>query len=67
MKDKMISVAIMINGNPIMARSAVNKGKLLNSSKHKYLVDDGSIIYHNPNDGVVKLAKLLLDTIKEQD
>ena len=65
--DKMISVAIMINGNPICARSAVNKGKLLNSSKHKYLVDDGSIIYHNPNDGAVKLAKLLLDTIKEQD
>ena len=67
MTDKMISVAIMINGNPICARSAVNKGKLLNSSKHKYLVDDDSIIYHNPRYGAVKLAKLLLDTIKEQD
>ena len=66
MTDKMISVAIMINGNPIMTRSAVNKGKLLNSSKYKYLVDDGSIIYHNPNDGAIKLAKLLLDTIKVQ-
>lgn len=60
----MISVAIMINGNPIMARSAVNKGKMI-YNKCKYNCDDGSVIYHNPDDGVVELAKLLLDTIKE--
>lgn len=62
----MISVAIMINGNPIMARSTVNKGNKLGSEVCVYEVDDGTIVYHNPDDGVVQLAKLLLDTIKEQ-
>jgi len=62
----MISVAIMINGNPIMARSAVNKIKTLKDGRVKYLVDDGSVIYHKPSDGAVKLSKMLLDTIKEQ-
>jgi len=62
----MLSVAIMINGNPIMARSATNKGKVVGIEECQYLVDDGSIIYHNPDDGAVKLAIKLLETIKEQ-
>ena len=33
--------------------------------KTGYFVDDGSMIYHNRKDGAVKLAKMLLDTIKE--
>lgn len=63
----MISVAIMINGNTIMARSAVNQGK---PKRHdgtvEYLVDDGSKLYHKPGDGAVMLSKMMLDTIKEQ-
>ncbi len=61
----MISVAILINGNPIMARSAVNKDKKVNN-KTVYQVDDGSNILHRQSDGAVKLAIKLLKTIKEQ-
>ena len=62
----MLSVAIMINGNPIMARSAVNKGNMPDTDKCVYLVDDGTTIQHDPDDGVVALAIKLLETIKEQ-
>lgn len=62
----MLSVAIMINGNPIMARSAVNTEKEFDDGCMEYQCDDGTIIHHNPDDGAVSLAKKLLDTIKEQ-
>jgi hypothetical protein len=61
----MISVVIFINGNPIMARSAVRQGSENGEGFAEYLVDDGSIVHHWPSDGAVALAKLLLDTIKE--
>lgn len=63
----MITVAILINGQPIMARSATNVSKLdiLEDDENLYQVDDGSAIKHIPNDGVVALAKKMLDTIKE--
>lgn len=61
----MITVAILINGQPIMARSAVNTGKA-RGGKITYRVDDGSTVYHDPEEGAVVLAKMLLDTIKEQ-
>ncbi len=61
----MISVAIMINGNPIMARSAVNQTRSHNG-KTEYLLDDGTAVYHDPKDGAVKLAIEMLKTIKEQ-
>ena len=62
----MISVAIMINGNPIMARSAVNEGEARASKKCRYRLDDGQDILHDPEDGAVKLAIEMLKTIKEQ-
>lgn len=63
----MISVAIMINGNPIMARSAVNKGEVdKNRPECVYKLDDGTEIIHDPDDGAVKLAIEMLETIKEQ-
>jgi len=62
----MISVVILINGEPIMARSAVNIGK---DNGHqdacKYKVDDGTFLVHKPHDGVVWLAMEMLKTIKE--
>lgn len=61
----MLTVAILINGNPIMARSANNTGDR-NGSKVRYLVDDGSSLWHDPEDGAVSLAERLLGTIKEQ-
>ncbi len=60
----MITVAILINGNPLMARSATNISGG-NKGVQKYKVDDGQIIEHRYEDGVVVLAKKLLDTIKE--
>ena len=59
----MLTVAILINGEPIMARSAVNRLK----EKGVYICDDGSEIKHDPEDGAVKLAIKLLNTIKEQN
>lgn len=62
----MLSVAITINGNPIMARSAVNRGQKNKQGEELYRVDDGSGLWHNPDDGAVALAMKLLATIKEQ-
>ena len=62
----MISVAIMINGNPITARSAVNEGQARGSKKIRYRLDDGSEILHCPQDGAVNLAIEMLKTIKAQ-
>ena len=63
----MLSVAIMINGNPIIARSAVNRNVKFDDENVEYQCDDGTIIHHNPDDGAVKLAIKLLKTIKEQE
>ena len=60
----MLTVSILINGNPIMARSAVKRGRLPNGDT-RYAVDDGSEIFHRREDGAVALAKKLLDTIVE--
>jgi len=61
----MISVAIMINGNPILARSAV-RGISDGEGGYNYKLDDGQVIQHKLDDGVIKLAIKMLETIKEQ-
>lgn len=63
----MITVTILINGQPIYTRSAVNKSYPNTPAKeiHTYEVDDGSIIRHRRWHGAVVLAKKMLDTIKE--
>lgn len=55
----MITVAILVNGNPLTARSARR------IMPNTYKCDDGTIIKHKYEDGAVALAKKLLDTIKE--
>lgn len=62
----MLTIAILINGQPIMARSAVNTGKVLANGCVVYEVDDGSKVQHRPENGAVKLAEKLLKTIKEK-
>jgi len=63
----LITVCILINGNPIYTRSAVNITKSDSEYKiNEYKVDEGSIIEHCPIDGAVELAKKMLDTIKEE-
>lgn len=61
----MITVSILINGNPIYTRSAVNTGAKLGNGCSVYEVDTGKCINHNPEQGAVKLAEKLLKTIKE--
>jgi len=60
----MITVAILINGEPILARSAINKRRENEKGETEYLTDAGETIYHVRKDGAVKLAHKLLDTIK---
>ena len=62
----MISVIISINGNPIMARSAVNQQRTAPGGGTVYHCDDGQTIIHDPGDGAVALAHKLLDTIQEK-
>ena len=60
----MITVSISINGEPILARTAVNKGEF-SKGYCKYELDSGNSVFHKPEGGAVKLAKLMLDDIKE--
>ena len=60
----MLSVSISINAEPIYTRTAV-RIKLLPAGWAEYHIDDGSLIKHRISDGVVVLAKMMLDTIKE--
>lgn len=62
----MISVVILINGNPIMARSCVNTEKQTPDGSCIYRSDTGEQIIHNQKDGAVKLAMKMLRTIKDQ-
>jgi hypothetical protein len=62
----MITVTIFINGQPIITRSAVNKGPALNDLT-RYCVDDGSAIFHKPEDGAVKLAIEMLKTVHTEE
>lgn len=67
----MITVSILINGEPIFTRSAVNRGPVEGQSptallKCRYDVDEGTVLEHHPQNGAVTLAKMMLDTIKEQ-
>lgn len=62
----MITVAILINGHPIMARSATRTGKQDRRGRDCYHLDDGTQVMHNRDSGAVPLAISLLKSIKEQ-
>jgi hypothetical protein len=57
----MLTVSISINGEPIFARTVVNRL----AETGAYLCDDGSKIKHDPDEGAVALAIKALRTIKE--
>lgn len=60
----MLTVAILINGNPIVAKNAINQIEQNEKGETAYKTDSGEIIYHHRDDGAVALAKKLLDTIR---
>jgi hypothetical protein len=58
----LITVSILINGQPIFTRSAV---RVVTGEPNQYRVDDGSLIEHHYDAGAVALAHKLLDSIRE--
>lgn len=54
----MLTVSILINGQPLYTRSCYRE------KWGKYRVDDSSVIEHKYDDGAVVLAQKLLETIK---
>ena len=63
----MLTVSILINGQPLFTRSAHRRtSKWAKGKKDAYLVDTGEQVFHDIDDGAVKLAIKLLKTIKEQ-
>jgi hypothetical protein len=63
----MITVTILINGQPVITRSAVRREKGNRKGKiSHYMVDTGAIIEHAYDDGAVALAKKMLDTVVER-
>jgi hypothetical protein len=60
----MITVTILINGQPIFTRSAVNKGEQTDG-RHRYIGDDGFELFHHREDGAVPLAIAMLKHIRE--
>lgn len=64
-KGRMLTVAILLNGNPLVAKNAIRQDGPADSEGYiKYKNDAGEIILHRPSDGAVVLAKRLLDTIR---
>lgn len=63
----MITVAILINGNPIIARSCSREGNINfeEQGNNYYKCDDGRVIEHNYADGAVRLAIKMLEGVKE--
>ena len=61
----MITVSILINGEPIFTRSAKRLDARIGKN-YTYKLDTGEHITHNYNDGAVVLAKKMLDTIIEE-
>lgn len=57
----MITVNILINGEAIYARSAVNRIK----EHGVYILDTGERIFHDPEEGAVALAIKMLHGIEE--
>lgn len=62
----MITVTILINGQPVYTRSAHRREQtVIKGKRSTYKVDTGEIIEHDYDDGAVILAKKMLDTIHD--
>jgi len=61
----MITVAIMINGHPLMSRAAARIEDPDKDGKATYKLDSGRVIKHAPVDGAISLAHKLLDDLDE--
>jgi hypothetical protein len=64
----MITVTILINGQPILTRSGTRTAEGLGTDKDyaEYTLDTGEKIWHAPEEGAIELAKKMLDTIDKE-
>ena len=62
----MITVAILINGNPIVAVNAIHQKNETENGETAYAITSGEILWHRRDLGAVALAKKLLDTIRNE-
>lgn len=62
----MITVAILINGQPLLARAATNQGRTNSVGETLYRTDAGVHVWHRRDEGAIALAKKLLDTIDDE-
>jgi hypothetical protein len=60
-----LTVSILINGQPIYTRTARNTSRTDDKGSTVYELDTGDILFHKPKHGAVALAKKMLDTIVE--
>jgi hypothetical protein len=60
-----ITVSILINGQPIFTRSARNNIERNPKGETKYIADTGEVVWHNRDmrNGAIELSKKLLDLI----
>lgn len=62
---KTVTLGIFVDGNTAYARTATVMGSMdTKGSLIRLMVDQGKIILHRPKDGVVELARKMLDTIE---
>lgn len=60
-----MTVVIIINGNPVYCRSAQRiVDEDLGNGQRCYALDDGTRIWHKPEDGIIELSKKVLDNIE---
>jgi hypothetical protein len=64
-RGKVITVSILINGQPIFTRSARNNFEKNSNGETKYIADTGEVVWHKRDmrNGAIELSKKLLDLI----
>lgn len=63
----MMTVAIFLNGNPLVAKSVVNEGFNSDTGKHSYRLDSGEVILHDRDAGAIALAIEMLKYIRNDE
>lgn len=62
----MLTITILVNGKTVYARSAHRRTlKHAKGDEQAYLTDSNTVVYHNPDKGIIPLAIKILKTIKE--
>ena len=60
----MMTVAILVNGQPVYTRTLrriINED--VGNGLRCYALDDGTRLWHKPEDGIIELSKRVLDSI----